>query len=68
MVTSGFFDYENMPKVAYSPDLVRALEDLFAAIFLSQLLFYIRVYEKRWREIPGLDDTRSCAEDGPTGD
>ena len=50
MVTSGFFDYENMPKVAYSPDLVRALGDLKAAIFLSQLLFYFSKHEKYQHE------------------
>jgi len=43
----SFFDYEEIAKVAYSPELARRLESITAAIFLSQFLFYFRVYELR---------------------
>ena len=47
MKQQDFFEYEDMPKVAYSPEMARALGSLKAAIFLSQLLFYMIAYEKR---------------------
>ncbi len=43
----SFFDYDEIVKVAYSPELARRLESITAAIFLSQFLFYFRVYEVR---------------------
>lgn len=40
----SFFDYDEIPKVAYSPDLARAVGDLKAAIYLSQLIYYLRTF------------------------
>jgi len=46
-LSDDFFDYEKLPKVAYSSDLARAVGGVKPAIFLSQLLFYIRSYMKK---------------------
>ncbi len=48
---TSLFDYEEIPKAAYSPDLARNIGNIKAAIFLSQLLFYIRIYEKRHGQV-----------------
>ena len=39
-MSDDLFDYKSLPKVAYSPDLARALGNRNAAIYLSQLIYY----------------------------